>query len=138
MQDHVPYGVFIGFAWAIICIGAWFLFYSFNRRERMRIYEMIEKASAEGRTLPPEITSRLARRWQGTRTWISDLRSGLIFLAVGVGLAAGGLINYYDYGRTHPHSDLFHGPFALFPVPALVGVAFLIMAIVRRRDERLD
>jgi Na+/melibiose symporter-like transporter len=126
---------FFGFIWMFIWIG-FVLFYSyFNRRERMHLYDLADKAASEGRTLPPEIFGRLRRR---VYTWQSDIRIGVILLAVSAGLVAAGLLNYYDYSQGHPNAELFYGPFKMFPIPGLIGVAFVIMGLIRRRDEMKD
>ena len=75
---------------------------------------------------------RLRRR---VYTWQSDIRIGVILLAVAAGLVAAGLLNYYDYSQSHPNGELFYGPFKMFPIPALIGVALVIMGLIRRRDE---
>ena len=129
MQYHQE---FYGFIWMFIWIG-FVLFYSyFNRRERMHLYDLADKAASEGRTLPPEIFGRLRRR---VYTWQSDIRIGVILLAVAGGLVAAGLLNYYDYSQSHTGGELFYGPFKMFPIPGLIGVAFVIMGLIRRRED---
>jgi hypothetical protein len=124
------FGAFVPLAWALL----WFIFWGFivrqRMRERSRILDMVEKASADGRTLPPEVLAGLNRRGQR-----SDLRTGLILAAVGIGLALGGVINFMQYSATHPNAQVFYGPYGLFPIPLLVGVAFLIMAWLRRGEQ---
>jgi hypothetical protein len=126
---------FIGFAWGLIWLGFWLFYSFFSRRERMHLYDLADKAASEGRTLPPEIFYRLRRR---PYTSQNDIRLGVVLLAVSVGLVVTGLMNYHDYGATHPNAELFYGPFKLFPIPGLMGIAFLIMGLLRRRDENKD
>ena len=124
------FGPLIGLAWGLL----WFSFFVWRlierRKERERIYELLQKASDEGKTLPPEVLGRLG----GRRGPMGDVRAGLFWLAVGVGLAGAGLINYSQYAVTHPNAQPFHGTFALFPIPLLVGVAYLIVAYLRRGE----
>ena len=124
---------FFGFFWVLIWLAFVLLFSYFNRRERMHLYDLADKAAAEGRALPPEIFGRLRRR---VYTWQSDLRVGIILCAVGIGMAVAGVINYYSYPGPNP--ELFWGPFKMFPVPLLIGVAFLLMGWLRRRDDTPD
>jgi hypothetical protein len=125
----------MGFMWVLIWVG-FGLFYSyFNRKERMHLYDLADKAASEGRTLPPEIYARLRRR---PYTSQNDIRLGVILLAVAAGLVVTGLLNYHDYSATHPNAELFFGPFKLFPIPGLMGMAFLIMGWLRRREEDKD
>ena len=120
----MPWAPFIwGGVWILFWIGVVFV----RSRERLRLYDLIEKALQSGATVPPELWERLGRRrWQA----FGDLRAGLFWLAVGIGLAAGGVINFYTY--TGPHPMLFYGPYGFFPIPAAIGVAFLVMAYIRR------
>ena len=37
-----------------------------------------------------------------------------------------GIINFKTY--LGPHPTLFYGPYALFPIPLMVGAAFLLLA----------
>jgi hypothetical protein len=123
---HSP---FMGFGWALIWILAILVFSTLARRERARLYDMVERAAREGYALPPEVLERLRRR----RWFRTDLRSGVIFLALGVGLLIGGIINFETY--TGPRPELFHGPYGLFPIPLCLGVAFLLMDRLRRPDD---
>jgi hypothetical protein len=125
------FGAFVSLAWGLMWFVFWGLLVFQRGRERARIYAIVEKAAAEGRPVPPEILARLTRG----QAAISDLRAGLFWLAVGVGLAIAGVINYFQYKIHHPDSQLFYGPFGLFPIPLLVGVAFLILAWLRRGQQ---
>ncbi len=114
------------FLWA----GLWILFVLVLRatrsRERLRTYDLMEKAMQSGQ-IPPDVWAQLGRRPWNAR---SDLRWGLILVAVGVGLAAGGVIHYYT--TSYPNPSWFSPPYGMFPVPLAIGVAFLIMACIRR------
>jgi hypothetical protein len=116
-------GAVISIGWGIIGFGFWALMVHLGRAERMKLYELIEKASAEGRPVPPELLSRLHRDRPGPE---GDWRMGVVWLAVGAGLFIAGIINFKTYPGPHP--QLFYGPYALFPIPLLVGVAFLLLA----------
>jgi hypothetical protein len=127
-QDN--FGVLVPLAWGLM----WFLFWALiifqGRRERSRLYDMVEKTVIEGKPLPPEILELLRRRGGPT----SDLRAGLILIAVAAGLALSGLINFAQNRVAHPDAEMFHGAFGLFPIPGLIGVAFLIVGYLRNKD----
>src|ERR1700756_1778464 len=114
------------FVWAFLWIVFLAVWIALRTRERMRFYDLVEKAGQSGQTLPPELFARMVRR-PGP---LSDLRAGLIFTAIGVGLALSGVIAFFDYHGPDPH--LFWGPAKFFPIPLMIGVAFLVMAYVRR------
>lgn len=124
---------FVGFAWAFLWVGFALVLFTLNRRERMHIYDLAEKAAAEGRTLQPELMARLRRRFS---TWLGDVRLGVVLIAAAFGLMISGIINHYEYGAAHPNAEWFDGGFKLFPVPLLMGVAFLVIGLWRRREEQ--
>jgi len=116
-------------AWSVIWFGFILIIRYQRRAERLRILEVIEKASSEGRQVPPELLAEFRAR---RRTWATDVRVGLILIALAVGIGVAGLLNYSGYHGPNP--QLFYGPYKLFPIPGLVGVAFLIMGWLRRRE----
>ena len=128
-QDH--FGAFVPLAWGLMWFGFWTVLVAQGRRERSRLYDVIEKLTSEGKPVPPEIMELLSRRGGGPT---NDLRTGLIFLAVSAGLAISGVINYYQYKINHPTSELFHGPFGMFPIPGMIGLAFLAVGYMRKKD----
>ena len=116
-------GAVTSIVWGMIGFGFWAAMIYLGRAERMRLYDIVEKAAAEGRPVPPELLSRLSRP---RSTTLTDFRVGVIWLAIGAGLFVAGIINFKTYPGPHP--QLFYGPYALFPIPMLIGVAFLLLA----------
>ena len=131
MFDSHYSGALVGLTWGLLWIAFILVMTVVRSRERSRTLDIIDKAIQAGQPVPPELMSRWDRRWRGPG---SDLRRGLIFMAIGVGLAIGGWVNFVTY--TGPHPRLFYGVYGLFPVPLLVGVAFLVMAAVKRGADR--
>lgn len=117
-------------AWGLMWFVFWAVIIVQARRERSRLYDMVEKTMADGKPLPPELMELLRRRGGPT----SDIRTGLILVAVAAGLALSGVINFLQDRVAHPDAVMFHGPFALFPIPGLIGVAFLIVGYLRKKD----
>ena len=129
-MEHHAIAPWAPFIWGGVWIVFWLVIIVLRSRERTRVYGLIEKAMQTGMTIPPELWARVGGRgWTG----FSELRSGLIWTAAGVGLFAGGIVNYYTY--TGPHPILFYGPYGFFPIPLAIGLAFLLMAYIRREKR---
>lgn len=115
-------GAWVGLTWGLMWTVIWVAIVLIKRNERMKLYELVEKAAEEGRSLPPEMLERLrpplARR-------ASDLRIGIVLVAIAAGMAAVGLTHFY--AEPSPYHHPFYGPFGLFPIPLFLGVAFLAM-----------
>ena len=123
-------GPFIGLAWGMIWFGFWIVMVLLRRQERLKILDMVDQATREGRTLPPELLNRLTYRRGGPR---NPLGAGLILIAVGLGMFTVGVMHFY--GDPGPAARLFWGPFGLFPIPLFIGVAFLLMGWLRKNDD---
>ncbi len=122
-------GLLFPLAWTVIWFGFVVIMRRHRRAERMRLLDFIEKASSEGRQVPPELLAEFRAR---THTWITDVRIGLILVAIAVGMCVAGVLADGFHG-TGP--EAFYGPFKLFPIPGLIGVAFLITGWLRRREQ---
>ena len=124
-------GPIIGLCWGVIWLLFWGVMIFSRRRERMRTLDIIEQAVREGRPVPPELMDNAGPFGRRPRP-VSDLRVGVILIAIGLGLLAGGLVNFYTYSGPHP--QLFYGPFGMFPIPLFIGLAFLVLNMVRKGD----
>ncbi len=95
-----------------------------NRRiEREKLYEVARAAVDKGQPLPPEVISSLTQAApNGRSTSFSDLRSGVICLAVGIGLSLFGLVLGIE------DREPFHPLVGIGAIPALVGVALIALS----------
>jgi hypothetical protein len=116
----------------MVWFGFWIVMVLLRRQERLKILDMVDQATREGRTLPPELLNRLTYRRGGPR---NPLGVGLILIAIGLGMFTVGIMHFY--GDPGPAARLFWGPFGLFPIPLFLGLAFLLMGWIRR-DDRAD
>jgi carbon starvation protein CstA len=133
MSNLYPFiGPLFGLAWGLLWFGFWIVMVLLRRQERLRILDMVDQATREGRTLPPELLDRMTYRRRGPPNYLSV---GLILIAVSLGMFTVGII--HSYGEPGPHPRLFWGPFGLFPMPLFIGLAFLVIGRLRR-SGRLD
>jgi len=91
-------------------------------RERIEMQSTLRAAIDKGQPVPPEVIEALTRNVKVAPTSLSDIRVGVIWLAVGIGLAA---FSYFvDFGD---HD--FHSPgVGIACIPAVIGVAYIVLS----------
>lgn len=121
-------GVFI----PIVAIIAVFTFLSvaahsrfkYRAEERAKLYETAKAAVEKGQPLPPEVIKAMAESSvpdRMRRTAFSDLRTGVVLTAIGVGLAVFGFVG----SRYEPDTAML---MAIAGIPGLIGVALIILS----------
>jgi len=92
-----------------ICLSVYLKF-----RSRVAVQETIRAAIAHGQALTPDLIEQLG---EPPRTPHTDLRRGVVLIAVGLGIAA--------FGATLDEEEAVRPLIAIGAVPFLLGVAFL-------------
>lgn len=113
----IPIVLFISMA---VVLG---LFLMFRYRTRAELQKTVRQALDKGQELTPEIIDRLGQPQQAR---YSDLRRALIWLAIGIGFAAFGLILDED--------EAVRPLIAVGAFPLAIGIAYLIMSRVSEKD----
>lgn len=91
-------------------------------RERIEMQSTLRAAIDKGQPVPPEVIEALTRNVKVAPTSLSDLRAGVIWLAVGIGL---GLASHFaDFGD---HDVDFPG-LGIACIPAVIGVAYIVLS----------
>jgi len=130
MEDFIPiFAIFAVFGTiTAIIVGPTYL----KTRERRDMQVTVRAALDKGQPLPPELVDALSKDViQKLPSRSRDIRRGVIWLAVGIGLAAFGLINDFNGGWD---SDL-NGLVGIAAIPLTIGLAFLVLgAINKNRD----
>lgn len=115
------WGIIMGTAIPIIAIVAVFAFLVVRARyrsaERQRLYDTVRVALERGDPLPEELTKALGE----TSPPRNDLRSGVIWVAIGLGTIIFGVVMGLEDG------DLIYPLIGLGFVPLLIGVALALM-----------
>lgn len=103
---------------AIVAIPAWL-----KSRERREMQATLRMAIEKGQPVPPEVIDAITRDRKIAPTSHSDLRTGMIWLAVGLGVAAfGAVIGYQEQEALHPL-------LGIAAIPGLIGLAFIVLSI---------
>ncbi|WP_354070443.1 DUF6249 domain-containing protein [Caulobacter sp. 1776] len=112
---------------AIVCLP----FY-FKSRERREMQATLRVAIEKGQPVPPEVIEAMTRAVKTPPTRLRDLRTGVIWLAIGIGI---GLATYFG--------DFIHGDgdfdgIGIACIPAVIGVAFIVLSFFNpNKEERV-
>jgi hypothetical protein len=101
----------------------------FKSLERQKMAETLRVAIERGQPLPSEVVDAMSSNVKSPPTPQRDLRTGIIWLGVGVGLAAmGWALSFEDPDATLPLVGI-----ACFPV--FIGLAFIVMSFLNRKHQ---
>lgn len=99
----------------------------FRSLERQKMAETLRVAIEKGQPLPAEIVDAMSSNVKTPPTPQRDLRTGIIWLGIGVGLAAmGWALSFEEPDATLPLVGI-----ACFPI--FIGLAFIVMSFVNRQ-----
>lgn len=112
---------------AVVCVPLYL-----KSKERMEMQATLRLAIEKGQPVPQEVIEAMTRNVKTPPTRLRDLRTGVIWLAVGVGV---GLATYF--GDFISGSGDFDG-FGIACIPAVIGVAFIVLSFFNpNKEERV-
>ena len=136
MEDFVPiFAIFAVFGTiTAIIVGPTY----FKSRERREMQATVRAAIDKGQPLPPEVIEALST--EATRNVPSrsrDIRRGIIWLAVGIGMAAFSLINELrGFGDDWNDNGNFDGGLlGLAAIPVTIGLAFIVLSFFNKNKD---
>ncbi|MCF8504326.1 MAG: DUF6249 domain-containing protein [Caulobacter sp.] len=91
-------------------------------RERREMQSTLRAAIDKGQPVPPEVIDALTRNVKVAPTSLSDMRTGIIWLAVGLGLAAFGFLVGYE------EAEAFHPMLGIAVIPSVIGLAYIALS----------
>jgi hypothetical protein len=98
----------------------------FQSQERQKMAEALKAAIEKGQPLPTEVMNAVSSGVKAPPSPQRDLRTGIVWLGVGFGLAGLGIaLNYDSPDATMPLIGI-----ACFP--AFIGLAFIVMYFLNR------
>ena len=101
----------------------------FRSREREALQATLRAAIEKGQALPPEVIDAISRDARPIPSAARDLRTGIIWLGVAIGLV--GFAYAIGYADTDA-SDAFWPLIGCAAFPGFIGLAFLLMAAINR------
>jgi len=103
----------------------------FKARERRELHSTLRAAIEKGQPVPPEVIEAMTRAVKTPPTRLRDLRTGVIWLAIGLGIA--GATYFGDF-----HSDHDFEGFGFACIPAVIGLAFIVLSFFNpNKDPRV-
>lgn len=136
MEDFIPlFAIFAVFGTiTAIVVGPTYL----KSRERRDMQATVRAAIDKGQPLPPEVIDALGK--EATKNIPSrtrDIRRGIIWLAVGVGIAAFSIINdlrgFGDDWNDGPNFD--GGLLGIAAIPITVGIAYIVLSFFNKNKD---
>ena len=104
-------------------------------REKRDIQQTVRHAIDKGQALPPELIDAMTRDVASklpSRT--RDLRRGVIWLAVGIGLAAFSYLSNLGWSD-HDIQEATGAMFGIAAIPATIGLAFIVLSFFNPNKE---
>ncbi len=127
-ETLVPIAMFLFLA-AIIIVPRFL-----KSREREALQATLRTAIEKGQALPPEVIDAITRDTKPAPSAARDLRTGIIWVGVALGLAAFA----YAMGYTDTDaSEAFWPLLGISAFPGFIGLAFLVMAALNRGKVRV-
>jgi hypothetical protein len=118
--------IFFGFLGAIIIVPR-----VLKSKERQAMQLTIRAAIERGQPLPPEVLEAMTRNSRPEPSAGRDLRSGIVWLFIGIGFAAFGVLISYEPGADDARYPLL----GIAAIPGCIGLAFLAMALFNRGNK---
>lgn len=105
-------------------------------RERMATQETVRRAIDKGQDLPPEVLDALTNDvTKNLPSRTRDIRRGIIWLAVGIGIGAFSLINGGSWGGDDWNVHVSDGGLGLAAIPTTIGLAYLVLSFFNKNKD---
>lgn len=133
MEDLVPIIAILAVFGSItaIIVGPTYL----KTKERKETQETVRRAIEKGQPLPPEVIEAMSQEvTKSLPSRTRDIRRGVIWLAVGIGLAAFSVVN--DIGGDNWSGNNFDsGLLGVACIPATIGLAFIVLSFFNKNKD---
>ena len=111
----VPIAMFAMIA-AIVIVPNWL-----KSRERQEMQNTLRTAIDKGQPMPPEVIDALTKNVKQPSSALSDLRTGIIWIAIGVG------IGVFGYFVSYEADEALRPMIGIGAIPAIIGATFVIL-----------
>lgn len=106
----------------------------FKARERREMQETVRAAIDKGQPLPPEVIDAMSQDvTKNLPSRSRDLRRGVIWLAIGIGLAAFSVVS--DMGGNGWNGNVDNGLLGIACIPATIGLAFIVLSFFNKNGD---
>jgi len=134
MEDFIPVVAIMAFFGTLVAIfvGPGYL----KSRDRREMQETLRRAIDKGQDLPPEVIDAMTKdvsKNLPSRT--KDIRVGIIWLAIGIGLAVFGTITGASFGNDWDGNHFDTGMLGFAAIPATIGLAFIALSFFNKNKD---
>jgi hypothetical protein len=132
MEDFIPlFAIFAVFGTiTAIVFGPTYL----KSRERRDMQLTVRAAIDKGQALPPEVIDAMSKDvTKNLPSRSRDLRKGIIWLAVGIGIAAFGVVS--DMGGNGWNGGVDNGLLGIACIPITIGLAFIVLSFFNKNKD---
>ena len=134
MEDFIPLVAILSVFGTITAVAFGPTYLKF--RERRETQETVRRAIDKGQPLPPEVLDALTRDvTKNLPSRTRDIRRGVIWLAVGIGIAAFGLINDFSSLNGGWEDNAGDGLLGIAAIPVTIGLAFLVLSFFNKNKD---
>ena len=116
MEMLIPIAFFAMIA-AIVIVPGWL-----RSRERNEMQNTLRSAIDKGQPMPPEVIDALTKNVKQPSTALSDLRTGVIWIAIGVGIGVFGFFVSYEA------DEALRPMIGIGAIPVIIGATFVILS----------
>jgi hypothetical protein len=103
-------------------------------KERQDMQATVRQAIDKGQPLPPELIDAMSREAaKAIPSRSRDLRRGIIWLAVGLGIAAFSVVS--DLGGSAWNGNVDSGLLGFACIPGTIGLAFVVLSIFNKNKD---
>ena len=135
MEDFIPiFAIFAVFgSITAIVVGPTY----FKSKERREMQATVRAAIDKGQPLPPEVIEALGKEAsKNIPSRSRDIRRGIIWLAVGVGMAAFSLINESNWDSSGwDGPSVGGGLLGMAAIPVTIGLAFIVLSFFNKNKD---
>lgn len=116
MEILVPLALFAMIA-AIVLVPSWL-----KSRERTEMQATLRAAIDRGQEVPQEIIDAMTKNVKTAPTALSDIRVGIIWIAIGLGICVFGYLVSYEA------DEAFHPMIGIGSIPMIIGLAYVVLS----------
>ncbi|WP_296815642.1 DUF6249 domain-containing protein [Brevundimonas sp.] len=101
----------------------------YKSRERAEMQQTVRHALDKGQPLPPELVDAIARSTKRPATAHTDLRTGVIWVAIALGVAT------FGYATSYVENEAMHPLMGIAAIPGFIGLAFIILSFFNKTKD---
>jgi len=135
MEDFIPlFGIFAVFGTiTAIVFGPTYL----KSRERRDMQATVRAAIDKGQALPPEVIEAMSKDvTKNLPSRTRDIRRGIIWMAIGIGIAAFSLINRMQWTQNSDDGAMLSGGLlGIAAIPITIGLAFVVLSFFNKNKD---